>query len=41
VLRRLAAEVLGSVLLAATVIGSGIMAARLSAHNDAANFRRY
>jgi len=35
VLRRLAAEVLGSLLLAATVVGSGIMAARLSAHNDA------
>jgi len=35
VLRRLAAEGIGSLLLAATVIGSGIMAARLSAHNDA------
>jgi glycerol uptake facilitator-like aquaporin len=35
VLRRLAAEGLGSLLLAATVIGSGIMAAQLSAHNGA------
>ncbi len=34
-LRRIAAEGLGSVILAATVIGSGIMAAQLSAHNDA------
>ena len=34
VLRRLAAEGLGSLLLAATVIGCGIMAAQLSAHND-------
>jgi glycerol uptake facilitator-like aquaporin len=33
VLRRLAAEGLGSLLLAATVIGSGIMAERLSAGN--------
>jgi glycerol uptake facilitator-like aquaporin len=35
VLRRLAAEALGSLLLSATVIGSGVMAERLSAHNDA------
>jgi glycerol uptake facilitator-like aquaporin len=35
VLRRLAAEGLGSLLLTAAVIGSGIMAAQLSAHNDA------
>jgi glycerol uptake facilitator-like aquaporin len=35
VLQRLAAEGLGSLLLAATVIGSGIMAAQLSAHNAA------
>ena len=34
-LRRLAAEGIGSLLLAATVIGSGIMAAQLAAHNDA------
>jgi len=34
-LRRLAAEGIGSLLLSATVIGSGVMAARLSAHNDA------
>lgn len=34
-LRRIAAEGLGSLILAATVIGSGIMAAQLSAHNDA------
>jgi glycerol uptake facilitator-like aquaporin len=34
-LRRLAAEGIGSLLLAATVIGSGVMAERLSAHNDA------
>ena len=32
-LRRLAAEGLGSLLLAATVIGSGIMAERLAAGN--------
>jgi glycerol uptake facilitator-like aquaporin len=35
VLRRLTAEGIGSLLLSATVIGSGVMAARLSAHNDA------
>ncbi len=35
VLRRLTAEAIGSLLLSATVIGSGVMAARLSAHNDA------
>lgn len=34
-MRRLTAEAIGSLLLAATVIGSGIMAAHLSAHNDA------
>lgn len=32
--RRLAAEGMGSLLLAATVIGSGVMAERLSGHND-------
>jgi glycerol uptake facilitator-like aquaporin len=35
VVRRLAAEGIGSLLLSAAVIGSGVMAARLSAHNDA------
>jgi glycerol uptake facilitator-like aquaporin len=35
VLRCLTAEAIGSLLLTATVIGSGIMAAQLSAHNDA------
>jgi len=34
-LRRLAAEGIGSLLLSATVIGSGVMAERLAAHNDA------
>lgn len=34
-IQRLASEGIGSALLAATVIGSGIMAAHLSAHNDA------
>jgi glycerol uptake facilitator-like aquaporin len=34
-LRRLAAESIGSLLLSATVIGSGVMASRLSAHDDA------
>jgi glycerol uptake facilitator-like aquaporin len=33
--RRLASEALGSVLLAATVIGSGVMAERLAAGNAA------
>ena len=33
--QRLAAEFLGSVLLAGTVIGSGILAARLAGGNDA------
>lgn len=33
--RRLAAEALGSIILTGTVIGSGILASRLSAGNDA------
>lgn len=33
-LRRLASEALGSLLLCATVIGSGVMAEQLSAHNN-------
>lgn len=33
-MRRLAAEGIGSLILSATVIGSGVMAERLSVHND-------